>query len=91
MAPPGVLTAMVPGSTVLVTAVTLIATTPFRLLHAKAGDAQVARLMVPVAAVYFMLRGGKTIVAPPLIGYAFVTQLFPSLLCSLLPRNPVTA
>ena len=24
------------------------------------------------------------------MGYAFVTQLFPALLCSLLPRNPMT-
>jgi SSS family solute:Na+ symporter len=24
------------------------------------------------------------------MGYSFVTQLFPSLICSLLPRNPAT-
>jgi len=24
------------------------------------------------------------------MGYAFVTQLFPALICSLLPRNPLT-
>jgi len=38
----------------------------------------------------FTLQGGSTIVALLLMGYAFVTQLFPSLLASLLPRNPVT-
>jgi len=93
----GVLTALVPGSMILVAAATLIANTLFRAAHAKADDAlvsRVARLMVPVVAlvaVYFTLRGGETIVALLLMGYAFVTQLFPSLIGSLLPRNPVTA
>ncbi|MBS0641078.1 MAG: sodium:solute symporter [Proteobacteria bacterium] len=92
----GVLTALVPGSIILVAAATLIANTLFRVAHAKATDAtvsRVARLMVPVVAlvaVWFTLSGGQTIVALLLMGYAFVTQLFPSLVCSLLPRNPVT-
>ena len=38
----------------------------------------------------FTLRGGTTIVALLLMGYSFVTQLFPTLLASLLPHNPVT-
>ena len=49
--------------------------------------------MVPVVAlvsVLFTLRGGTTIVALLLMGYSFVTQLFPTLIASLLPRNPVT-
>ena len=50
-------------------------------------------MLVPVVAlmaVVFTLQGGTTIVALLLMGYTFVTQLFPSLLASLLPRNPVT-
>jgi solute:Na+ symporter, SSS family len=38
----------------------------------------------------FTLRGGTTIVALLLMGYSFVTQLFPALVASLLPSNPVT-
>jgi SSS family solute:Na+ symporter len=47
--------------------------------------------VVALVAVLLTLRGGNTIVALLLMGYSFVTQLFPSLLASLLPRNPVTA
>ncbi len=46
--------------------------------------------LVALVAVGFTLRGGETIVALLLMGYSFVTQLFPALLMSLLPRNPVT-
>jgi SSS family solute:Na+ symporter len=57
--------------------------------HRSAADAhvvRVARLLVPVVAlvaVYFTLQGGQTIVALLLMGYSFVTQLFPSLVLSL--------
>ena len=40
--------------------------------------------------MFFTLRGGTTVVALLLMGYSFVTQLFPSLVASLLPRNKVT-
>jgi SSS family solute:Na+ symporter len=46
---------------------------------------------VALVAVGFTLHGGATIVALLLMGYSFVTQLFPALLMSLLPRNPVTS
>ena len=52
---------------------------------------RLARWLVPVVAlvaVGFTLHGGETIVALLLMGYSFVTQLFPALICSLLPRNP---
>jgi SSS family solute:Na+ symporter len=45
-----------------------------------------AKLSVPVLAViavYFTLQGGQTIVALLLMGYSFVTQLFPALVLSL--------
>ncbi|WP_428487790.1 sodium:solute symporter family protein [Rhodopila sp.] len=92
----GVLTALVPGSMILMASATLLANNIFRAFRPAAADAAISRaakLMVPVVAlvsVVFTLRGGTTIVALLLMGYSFVTQLFPSLVCSLLDRNPVT-
>jgi solute:Na+ symporter, SSS family len=92
----GVLTALVPGSMILIAAATLLANNIFRAVHPQATDATVSRLaklLVPVVAlvsVVFTLRGGTTIVALLLMGYSFVTQLFPTLVASLLPHNPVT-
>jgi SSS family solute:Na+ symporter len=92
----GVLTALVPGSMILMASATLLANNIFRVVHRQADDAAVSRMavcLVPVVAlvaVLFTLGGGTTIVALLLMGYAFVTQLFPSLVLSLLPHNPVT-
>jgi SSS family solute:Na+ symporter len=92
----GVLTALVPGSMILITAATLLAKNIFRLARPHTTDAAVSRLartLVPVVAlvsVVFTLQGGTTIVALLLMGYSFVTQLFPALIASLLPHNPVT-
>jgi SSS family solute:Na+ symporter len=92
----GVLTALVPGSMILITAATLLANNIYRAFHKTAAEGHVswlARLLVPVvalAAVYFTLQGGETIVALLLMGYSFVTQFFPALVCSLMQRNPAT-
>ena len=93
----GVLTALVPGSMILTTASTLLANDVYRgAMMKNADDARVARLarwLVPVialVAVGFTLKGGDTIVALLLMGYSFVTQLFPALVCSLAPRNRAT-
>lgn len=93
----GVLTALVPGSMILNTASTLLANDVYRgLFKRDAPDAVVrnlARMLVPVialVAVAFTLRGGETIVALLLMGYSFVTQLFPALLCSLSRHNRAT-
>ena len=92
----GVLTALVPGSMILIAAATLLSNNIFRYARPQATDEAVsslAKLLVPVVAlvaVIFTLRGGSTIVALLLMGYSFVTQLFPTLIASLLPRNPVT-
>jgi SSS family solute:Na+ symporter len=92
----GVLTALVPGSMILMTAATLIANNIVRIVRPDMKEDQVsvlARALVPIVAlvaVYFTLRGGATIVALLLMGYSFVTQLFPALIASLAPRNPVT-
>jgi SSS family solute:Na+ symporter len=46
--------------------------------------------VIALVAVYFTLQGGETIVALLLMGYSFVTQLFPSVVMSLRAHNPVT-
>ena len=93
----GVLTALVPGSMILNAAATLLANDVYRgAVDRTAADAKVAKLaraLVPVialVAVFFTLRGGETIVALLLMGYSFVTQLFPAVVTSLAPRNWVT-
>lgn len=92
----GVLTALVPGSMILMTAATLLANNLYRVAHRSAADSHVvtiARLLVPVVAlvaVYFTLQGGQTIVALLLMGYSFVTQLFPPLVLSLAGNRWIT-
>jgi SSS family solute:Na+ symporter len=93
----GVFTALVPGSMILMTAATLIANNLYRTtVNPSADDRQVAllaKLLVPLVAlvaVFFTLKGGDTIVALLLMGYSFVTQLFPSLVLSLARRNFAT-
>ena len=66
------------------------------VLRPEATDAQtvaLAKWLVPVVmlvAVYFTLTGNATIVTMLLVGYSFVTQLFPAVVVSLMPRNPTT-
>lgn len=92
----GVLTALVPGSLILMAAATLLSNNIYRFLHKSADEKRISRLakaLVPLIAllcIYFTLRGGETIVALLLMGYNFVTQFFPSLVMSLAKRNPVT-
>ena len=53
-----------------------------------------ARWLVPLVAgvaLIFTFRGGDTLVTLLLMGYALVTQLFPSLLAALWPAMRVTA
>jgi SSS family solute:Na+ symporter len=81
---------------ILIAAATLLANNVVRAFRPQMSAnavSSLARLLVPVLAlisVWFTLQGGSTIVALLLMGYAFVTQLFPVLIASLLPRNPVT-
>jgi len=92
----GVLTALVPGSMILVSAATLIANNLYRAANPAADDRQISRiakLLVPLVAliaVFFTLQGGETIVALLLMGYSLVTQLFPALVLSLAHRNFAT-
>ena len=94
----GVLTALVPGSMMLMAAATTtLARDVYPLLHRRSGDRHVAlaaKIFVPVVAAValaFAIRGGETIVALLLMGYALVTQLFPALVASLAPRSVLTA
>jgi solute:Na+ symporter, SSS family len=92
----GVLTALVPGSMILITAATLIANNLYRAVRPSADDRQVsliAKILVPLVAlvaVFFTLKGGETIVALLLMGYSLVTQLFPALVLSLARQNFAT-
>jgi SSS family solute:Na+ symporter len=92
----GVMTALVPGSIILVSAATLLANDVLRPLRPELSDSTIALTMrglvplIALLAVYFTLNNPPTLVALLLMGYAFVTQLFPALVCSLLPRNPMT-
>jgi SSS family solute:Na+ symporter len=84
----GLLTALVPGSLILMSTATILS----RLITSSTrtdarGEVRIAQLMVPfVAAValFFVYRGGQTIVTLLLFAYAIVTQLFPAVLLSLL-------
>jgi SSS family solute:Na+ symporter len=81
---------------IIIAVATMLANNVYRIVHAGADDTQItrmAKLLVPVIALvagFFALAGNDTIVALQLTGYSFITQLFPALLLSLLPTNPVT-
>ena len=91
----GVMTALVPGSIIMLSAATLFANDIVRPLRpglSEGAIALTARGLVPaiaLVAVYFALQNSLTIVNLLLMGYSFVTQLFPAVLCSLLARNPL--
>jgi SSS family solute:Na+ symporter len=90
----GLLTALVPGSMILLTASTLLAKNVYRPLAPPTSERAIGRLargLVPVVAlvaVFFTLRGGEAIVPLLLLGYNLVTQLFPALILSL-PAEPL--
>ncbi|GAB2725383.1 sodium:solute symporter family protein [Kitasatospora kifunensis] len=92
----GLLTALVPGSLLLMASATSLADSVFRLARPQASDETVARLakaLVPVVAavaLLFAFNGGSTLVNLLLMGYALVTQLFPALLFSLPTRRLIT-
>jgi SSS family solute:Na+ symporter len=85
----GLLTALVPGSMLLMTGATLLAKNVYKVMAPATSDVQiakVAKLLVPVLSLislYFTLSGGDTLVTLLLMGYSLVTQLFPALLFSL--------
>ncbi len=83
-----------PGSTILLSASTLIAKNVYQQGFAPhATERQItliAKSVLPLfalLAVYFVLRGGATFVALALFASSLLTQLFPSFFFSLLPRR----
>jgi SSS family solute:Na+ symporter len=92
----GLLTALVPGSMLLMTGATILAKNVWAALVPGMPEERVATLarwLVPVvalAAVLFTLHGGTAIVPLLLLGYNFVTQLFPALVLSLPARQITT-
>ncbi|WP_026677344.1 sodium:solute symporter family protein [Fictibacillus gelatini] len=92
----GLLTALVPGSMILMAASTLLAKNVYKAVVPSASEKQVAVLakyfvpLVALVAVYFTFKGGNTIVTLLLMGYSLVTQLFPALLFSLAKKPFVT-
>jgi len=92
----GLLTALVPGSMLLMTAATILAKNVWGVLVPRTsedGVALLARGLVPavaLVAVLFTLHGGSAIVPLLLLGYNFVTQLFPALALSLTARRVTT-
>lgn len=92
----GVLTAIVPGSMILMASATLISKNIYKVFVPSATEKQVAVLakyLVPVVAlfaVFFTFNGGTTLVTLLLMGYSLVTQLFPTLVFSLMKKNFVT-
>jgi SSS family solute:Na+ symporter len=92
----GMLCALVPGSMLLIVSATTIAKNIVRGINTDISDATVTaltKLLVPVVALgalAFVFAGGQTIVTLLLLGYALVTQLFPSLIMSLVRPGFVT-
>jgi SSS family solute:Na+ symporter len=92
----GVLTALVPGSMITMTAATLMARNIYGAYNKQASNDQIvllAKCLVPVVmaiAVVFTLTGNSTIVTLLLVGYSFVTQMFPALVASLFPNAGAT-
>jgi solute:Na+ symporter, SSS family len=90
----GVLTALVPGSMLLMTAATILAKNVYGVLVPSADERTIGRLartLVPALAlvsVGFALHGGSALVPLLLMGYNLVTQLFPALVLSL-PGTPL--
>ena len=92
----GLLTALVPGSMLLMAASTSLSKNVYGVLVPSATGKQIsilAKCFVPVIAlvsVYFTIHGGNTIVTLLLMGYSIVTQLFPAFIFSLMKNNIVT-
>lgn len=92
----GIFTALVPGSLIAQVAAMLLSKNLIGLARPSATAHQtvtLAKWLVPVImliGVYFTLTGNATIVTMLLVGYSFVTQLFPVVVASILPRPFVT-
>lgn len=88
----GLLTALVPGSLLLMVSATILVKNVYAVFRPSTTEEQIvryAKYLVPVvglAALFFALAGGQSIVLLLLLGYGLVTQLFPAMVLSLLPN-----
>lgn len=91
----GLLTAIVPGSMLLMTTASLIANNVVKALRPRTDDRTVmnlARWLVPVVAavaLIFTFNSGSAILLLMLSGYGFVSQLTPAVVTSFMKRNPL--
>jgi len=85
----GLLTGIVPGSLLLMAASTAIAKNIYKVMFPETTDqklSKVAKTIVPILAIvcmFYAIFNSSTIMTLLLMGYNFVTQLFPALLASL--------
>ncbi|MBV9453687.1 MAG: hypothetical protein JOZ19_06145 [Rubrobacter sp.] len=92
----GLLAPLVPSSMLLMASATVLSKnvySAFRLETSEERVGTLAKVLVPVvalAAMAFTLTSGLDLVLLLLLGYSFVTQLFPALFFSLLTNNFVT-
>ncbi|KWW17288.1 sodium:solute symporter [Peribacillus simplex] len=92
----GLLTALVPGSMLLMTASVSLSKNVYKVVWPLATERQISttsKMLVPVISlicVYFTFNGGNSIVTLLLMAYSFITQLFPAVLFSLAKNNMVT-
>jgi solute:Na+ symporter, SSS family len=92
----GLLTALVPGSIILMVAATVLAKNVFGALSPSMGEQRIgtlAKVLVPVVALvslWFSQQSGQGVVLLLLLGYSLVTQLFPAVIFSLMQNNFVT-
>jgi solute:Na+ symporter, SSS family len=92
----GLLTALVPGSMLLMVSSTVLAKNVYKAFLPSTSEQRVttlAKVFVPgvaIVSLWFSLQSGQGIVLLLLLGYSLVTQLFPALLFSLMPNNFVT-
>lgn len=92
----GLLTALVPGSIILMVASTVLAKNVYGALSPSTSERTIgtlAKIMVPLVALvslWFSQQSGQGVVLLLLLGYSLVTQLFPAVIFSLLPNNFVT-
>ncbi len=92
----GLLTALVPGSMLLMVSATVLSKNVYRVVRPETSEESVGRLakfLVPVVALVamvFTITSALDLVLLLLLGYAYVTQLLPALLFSFMPNNFVT-
>ncbi|MED1796967.1 sodium:solute symporter family protein [Brevibacillus nitrificans] len=92
----GLLTALVPGSVLLMSIATLLSKNVYKVFVPTATDNQVSRLakfIVPIFSligIYYTLNEGQTIVILLLVGFSVTVQLAPSLFSSFMKNNFVT-